>query len=313
MNLALLTAFVVLASIPFTHAVVRLASEAWRPASTPFSAAHTHAKVAFARAVAPGLTALVFAVAVVLPAFVLFEPEGKNEWPRGLLVALASIGFAYAWVIIVRVARALRVSRSWTLSWMDTASPLSLADCDVPAFSIDAGFPVVVVAGLFRPQLLIDRRVLEQCTPAELAAIAAHERAHVLTHDNARRLLIAAFAGPHSSAAHQWRHAAEYAADERAANTPLAAADLASALVKIARMGYTPSLDATALSAINDGGLLEARVRRLLAAEVNVLQPRRHWALIVGIFSFAVTFVYAARPILGSIHSLTELLIRAAR
>lgn len=261
----------------------------------------------FAQGVAPTLVACAIALGIILPAFLLFEPAHDGERAGVLLMLLAGIGVAHLVRVAVRATRMLHLSRMVIARWAHAATPLEQSFWGVPVFAIDAGFPVVAVAGLFRPRLFVDRRVLSSCSPAELDAIAAHERAHVVRRDNLRRLLIGACEGPTSSAAAEWRRAAEHAADRRAADSPRRAVHLASALVKIARLAPSRVLDATALSTIHDGGSLEARVRHLVGFEQP---PRAEQETSIPLLLVALPAVIVAglnwSSLLRSAHSLTE-------
>ena len=263
-----------------------------------------------ALAVAPTMIAMLLALGIVLPAFLRFEPPHEGERAGLVLVLLAVMGAWHATRLIARAARMLIVSRAFTKQWMASASALEPSRWGLPAFAIDAGFPVVAVAGLFRPRLLVDRSVLSACSAQELDAIAAHERAHVLYRDNLRRLLIGACEGPASDAAVAWREAAELAADAHAADSPRRAVDLASALLKLARLTPRRLLEATALSTVHDGGNLEARVHQLLAIEAGHtrdVSSRHPWLAALSAFALAATLGW--NRLLSSVHELIEELV----
>jgi hypothetical protein len=269
------------------------------------------ATVLFVKGVAPTLLAVAVAVGIVLPAFLLFEPRHDGERAGMVLIGFALIGFLRLAGTIHRAACMLSGSRSMTTRWRATASPLDTR-WGIPAFSIDAGFPVVAISGLFRPRLFVDRRVLAVCSSEELDAIAAHERAHVVRHDNLRRLLIGACHGPASATAAAWRQAAERAADAHAASSPRQAVHLASALLKIARLPAARTLERTVLSTIHDGGSLEARVRHLIAVQptVHAEQPLPTSAVLVPLLPAAAALGLNWSALLRSAHALTEAAVR---
>jgi Zn-dependent protease with chaperone function len=129
-------------------------------------------------------------------------------------------------------------------------------------------FPVVAVVGVRRAELFVSEDVIDACDPAELQAVAAHERAHVLAHDNLTRLLMAVSPAIGPAAARLeslWEATSEEFADLQA-RTGGDAVTLARALTKVARLAadaaYVPPLPMSAF--IGRGGGLEARVRRLL-------------------------------------------------
>ena len=303
-----LAIIVTLASLPIGYVVGRLAALALRPSRG--RRASGRADLLFARGVAPTTTAIIVAFAIVLPSFLIFEPRHDGEQVGPMLVILAALGAMHLLLVAFRVLRIMSVSRQWAVKWMRGATALSRGEWGLPAFRIDAGLPVVAVSGILRPRLFVDRSVIESCSPEELAAIAAHERAHVDVFDNLRRLWIGAFEGPRSAAARAWRQAAEEAADERAVDTSARALDLASALVKIARLAPHRLLDCTALSTIHDGRALEARVHHLLTLD-TVEPPRRSRRFTkVAIVAALVVFALYWTPMLGAVYALVETAVK---
>jgi Zn-dependent protease with chaperone function len=310
-SVGILTTVVILAALPALHVMTRLMMTV--PARSNHATACARARALFARAVVPSALALGAAGGVLLPAFLLFEPPYGGERPGLTLWVAAAAGAGQLVAIAWRAARMLRVSQRLVSAWHRQSTPLDAESWGLPASTIDKGFPVVAVSGLLRPQLFIDRSVINACSPRELEAIAAHERAHVRSRDNLRRLLIGACRGPSSADACAWRHAAEQAADEGAATSPACAVELASALLKIARLAPPLSLHAAALSTIHDGGSLEARVQRLLAVDQRqpaVTPSRASSFFTVGVLMASALAVGATVPLLRSAHALLELFVR---
>jgi hypothetical protein len=200
----------------------------------------------------------------------------------------------------------LLCSKRIVSAWSRSGSPLADSRWGMPALRIDSGAPVVAVAGILRPRLFIDRRVLEACAPEELDAIAAHERAHVRHHDNLRRLLLGAAVGSSSGHAAAWREASERAADRHAASSPRAALHLAAALVRLSRAASGRAPDAAIVSTILDGGTLESRIGALLAPDATVEPAEsRPYALMF------VTCVVPALPfVLPAVHWIVEAGVR---
>jgi beta-lactamase regulating signal transducer with metallopeptidase domain len=144
----------------------------------------------------------------------------------------------------------------------------------------------VSLVGWFHPKLVVARAVLENCDREELAAILAHEAGHHSRRDPWVRLLLRACPDLLSMTPwadrleRAWSDAAEQDADECAARSgPRRAIDLASALIKVARLagaGRPPSIP---VSALYRGEGVAARVSRLLErdpAEERVdPRPRR--------------------------------------
>ena len=311
MSVMSLAALVTLATIPPIHAIVWALIRAWRHASGRPRRA-TDADAIFVANIAPAAVAVCVAFLVTLPAFVLFEPAGRRDERPGLLMAVSAVVAAgYLLTVIARVLSVVRLSRRYTTTWMSDAHALQTPDWGLPAYAIHADYPVVAVAGVLRPRLLIDRRVLESCSAEELRAIADHECAHVKNHDNARRLLIAACIGSHGAAAQQWRYAAEVAADERAAIDPDRAVVLAGALIKIARLAAIVPPPSIPFAAIHDGGSLEIRVQRLLSLNPVPVRNNRRRLVLACVAVLFVMLAASDTKILAAVHELIELLVRA--
>jgi hypothetical protein len=264
----------------------------------------------FFRAVGPTAIAAIVVALLLVPSFFMHEQARYDEWPGVLLWALAFLGAARLTLIALRAAQALRASRATVRIWQQHAVALPREPWGLPASRIDCGYPVVAVAGFFKPHVFVDRRVLEACSPEELAAVAAHERAHVSTCDNLRRLLVAACAGHESPTASAWRIAAEHAADARGAGSPRVATDLAAALVRVTRISPVPMLPMAAISTIHDGGSLEARVRQLLAFKPTPPPPLVGTWSVVGGSTAVLVALMASTPLSERFHATLELLVQ---
>ncbi len=139
--------------------------------------------------------------------------------------------------------------------------------------------------GALRPRLFIASHVLESLSEEELAAAIAHEYGHLAAHDNFKRSVMRI-----SRAAlliipcgrwldRAWSEASESAADEHAAQrSSQVALDLASALVRIARMIPKGQRQQTLPAAVSgflmsqDAPGVKVRVSRLV--ELAATDPR---------------------------------------
>jgi Zn-dependent protease with chaperone function len=161
-------------------------------------------------------------------------------------------------------------------------------------------FPVIAVVGIFRPRLFIAGHLFEELSAEELRAAVMHEHGHIAAHDNLKRaslracrdvLMLLPLGRTLDDA---WAEQTESAADEHAARTGGAnlALDLASALVKIARLvptaGATPTMPAGAflVGEHSESGIAR-RVRRL--ARLATHEPPRFHAS-----NNALNFLFAA-------------------
>ena len=220
----------------------------------------------------PSLGPALLTIGVVTPAFAIFEPERPSEIAGPVVIALAlTASIQIAVSVWIALAAAFR-TRAATRAWLENSVQLDVdPPAGVPAYVIDAVAPIVALVGAFRPKLVAARSVIEACTAAELAAIVAHERGHLCSRDNLKRLLMTSapdalrWTPVHQHIAAAWNDAAEDAADDAA--TPGDAAsrlDLAALLIKIARLTPRPVWPAATVSPFVEPHGLDRRVRRLL-------------------------------------------------
>jgi hypothetical protein len=256
------------------------------------------------------LTLALAAAPLVVLAFWRFEPAGAVESTGPLLPVLAAAGAVLLAHVAWRAVRTLRTTRALGRTWRTTGTPARIAGWPAEARVVAAPFPVVAVVGVWRPMLVMARQVVQGCTPAELAVIAAHERAHVQGRDNLARLVFAVapdLSGAGARLERRWSEATEALADLRAR----AAGDgitLARALTRVARMATGPAPQ-WPVSALIDAGVIETRVRRLLApAEA----PGRAAA---GVPSLAILPLAAATALLGlrAVYEAAEWLVAFGR
>jgi Zn-dependent protease with chaperone function len=221
------------------------------------------------------IVALLFA-----PAYLTHEPRENHE---EITLNLAIVAFFSALGVVLAVFRGIaswRVTARLTADWLRNAEVITLPGITIPAFRIQHQFPVVAIVGTFRPRLFIANQILQSLTSEELSAALAHEVGHVVARDNLKRGLIRACrdmlliipCGRRLDNA--WKEASESAADEYAAGKDrMVGLDLASALVKIARLvpyGSRPTLPAGAYFVNGeDPSGFKARVRNLVRLAGN--------------------------------------------
>jgi len=270
----------------------------------------------FALRVFPAAVSTLFVLVVFLPSYWLLEPRETFEGFDVTLTAAATLGLVACAAAVARgVAawyRALRRARDW----MRTARPLALPGTSLPAFELDADAPLLALAGILRPRLLITRGLIAALTPDELGACVAHELAHFRSRDNLKRLAmrlapdVLPLIGAAESLERQWASAAEHRADRHAsAGDPQARCTLASALLKVARL--TPPLAPAIepISTLVGGGDLASRVGRLLDERGAGGRRVRGRLWLAGALTAAVAVAMYA-PLLYTVHEATEILIR---
>lgn len=202
--------------------------------------------------------------AVCLPSYLWLEPDAPAERVGFGCLAAALLGLAM-W--IAALARGLRAAAS---------SRRLVRRCNR---AIVDGPPLLALAGIVRPRLVISRAVRRALSKEELAVALRHERAHWAAHDNLKRLLIMLapavlpFTSSNRTLERAWSKFTEWAADDRAvAGNPRRSCALAAALVTVARMAAGAPSPPLAMSLLGASDQLAARVDRLLRPQP--LAPR---------------------------------------
>ncbi|MEO8025258.1 MAG: M56 family metallopeptidase [Bryobacteraceae bacterium] len=263
------------------------------------------------------VAAAMFAVAVFcIPSYLRFEPEVDEE-VIGFFCLAAAVLCVWAFLAaLLRGFRAAYLSNEWLKlcrrkgTESGTGSPTTIL--------LDEPVPMLALAGIIRPSIVISRGLMRALSRSELAAAMRHERAHHEASDNLKRLLMALtpslLPGWHGLLPLElaWHRFTEWAADDRAAAGPPGwSLSLASALVRVGRIG-APSLEsAVASSFLDTDRELPARVDRLLRPASNGLRPGILGAT-VGITCITVAYrLYLVVPgsPLESFHRFLEQLI----
>ena len=265
----------------------------------------------------PCIAGVLFAALVVGPGYAWLEPRGARE-SVGPLLALLAVS---ALVLLVRAPLsalgAWRTTRRIETGWLRVADRVDVPGLAFPVWRVREGSAGFWLSGLVRPRLIVGADVLDVLTPVERKAAFGHEQAHAASRDNLARLCLAACPGALSIGRlgrrleREWVAASEAAADGRAvAGNAAAAVELASALVKVARLA--PPAPALAASALGDGDV-DTRVRSLLAGERSLRAPRGAeavaWAGILAPLA-AVAALSLDHALVGALHDLAEHLVR---
>lgn len=304
-----------------------LASLTWRVlgrrAHDRLSAA-TCAGIIFLLRTFPIVLGVVCVSLLLIPAYIEHEPRDSHE-PVSLKLALiacaSGIGLALA---MWRGFAAWRATSRLNSDWLRHAEPIDLPQVNLPSYRIRHQFPVIAIVGVVRPRLFIADQIFGSLKREELMAAIEHEVGHVAANDNFRRGLMRACrdvlvmipSGRFLDRA--WIEASEAAADEYAAGRGRRVAlDLASALVKIARLipsGVKPAMPAGAfLIGPEEVSGVKARVRRLmqLADDKGTLRGRALISRMPLWVPISLTILIAALAakephVLSSVHSLIE-------
>ena len=261
------------------------------------------------------VAASIAASLLAIAALARFEPREGFERTGVTLLFFAIAALATASAMVASLVSGQRAARRAMRIWMASAETVALPGIEVPAYAIRSPFPIVAIVGTVRPRLIVARSVLDTCSHRELRAIVAHERRHLQNHDNARRAILSAVPDvltwlPFSTRiTEMWHAAAEEAADDAAAQgSPSARVDLASALVRVARLAIGQPLADLPASALYRGGNenIECRVRRVLdgtAALDSKTRPSRWLVLALGVLFVISLFT------LHPVHELVEVAV----
>ena len=288
--------------------------------------ARTSAEVFFVMRIGPPVIAIVAIAAFMVPSYLVYEPHRTREfvsWKLGALATLSAIGVGLA---IWRGFRSWFATRSLLKEWLASATPIKLDGPDVPTYVVQHSFPIIAVVGAVRPRLFIASHVLGSLSEEELIAAIAHEYGHLAARDNFKRSVMRVSRAAlliipcGRSLDRAWSEASESAADEHAAQqSSLVALNLASALVRIARMipkgqhQVMPAAVSTFLIA-GDAPGVKMRVRRLIelaATDPPLLVSNASLVRFMPWFVLSLIVVVGvtieSRPqVLAAVHSLIE-------
>lgn len=257
----------------------------------------------------PALVGLAAAV-LAATAFLLFEPRGLDENYGVVLRSLAFLSLVLLGVSAGRAALVWLATRRLMRTLIEHAVPTPLAGISIPTLVIDSAFPIVAVVGVVRPRLIVARSVLTECSPDELLAILAHERAHIERRDNLARVLLGAMPDvltwlPFSTRlATAWQESAEHAADDEAGrHVQEGRLVLAEALIRVARLAPPAATLPLLTSALYRGEDLTSRVERLMRPlpPATSASRRARWAASLGLVVCAAT--------LEAVHELVEVAV----
>ncbi len=285
--------------------------------------ASNRSNLIFALRVLPLTLALFVTFAVIIPAFLLYEPDLPEETvglKMAVLGAISVFGLAAA---VYRIIASWWQTRRLIEDWMTTSKPVEIEGASMPAYKLRHPFPVIAVVGIFRPRIFVAEQVFSELDKPELIAALSHEAGHVSSFDNLKRVtmrvcrdLLVFPLG--KSLDNGWLLAAESAADEYAAVRGGSgyALNLASALVKIGRitpLEQTQRLPIAAYLIEPDDTSLTQRIDGLLnfADKPFGITERSPYLTAVFWVSVAMTavttiLVLTSTPFLQEVHEVTE-------
>lgn len=278
-------------------------------------------KFLFAFRMFPFALTLFIVLGFCIPSYLWLEPISTGEKVGFACLGAAALGAA-VWILsLFRVGFSLlRTSRYMSRCQRD-GQEMALEGEASPVLVVKREAPVMAVAGLFRPRLVVSRSVLHKLTPEQRQAAFRHEEAHRTSRDNLKRFLylLAPDAFPFLSGfkkiERQWAKYTEWAADDHAvAGDSERALSLAAALVSVAKLGTLHQPSYLLSSLVTEDEDLVVRVDRLLREQQYAEKPlaplvtvARNVALVVGSCIVAVLMWPGS---LGSVHQVLEKLIQ---
>ncbi len=201
-----------------------------------------------------------------------------------LLVGLLWMGLSLAFAMRL-LAQSIRMSavRRSALPWLE-GQPLTLGSLPALAcpVALADGVDTPCLVGVLRPMILIPRRLPEQITPRQLAAVLAHEAAHLRRLDLwvnlLQKLALIAFPlYPMLYLLDRWLcRERELACDEMVLGLRHEPIDYASSLVDVAAFSLNRPAVSLSFGLMRSRSELAARIERILRP-----QPRLHPAVAV--------------------------------
>jgi Zn-dependent protease with chaperone function len=312
-----------LASFFLLHAVLGSATWLAVPAAIRLAErmrARRAARFLFLLRVLSALLAAIVVLGLGVPSYMWLEPRAVDESVGLACCAAALLGAAIWCISIARVLHAgIRSSRfAWQCKRI--GREVSREGARVATSVLDVDMPVIALAGVFHPRVLVSRSVLSALSPEQLDAALRHENAHRVSRDNLKRFVMLLARGifplTRSLAAldRAWARFSEWAADDEATrgDTQLSIL-LAAALVRVARLGAVPQPSFSLTPLIAGDRDLAIRVDRLLHREsLAPAPPWRGSALLGGLAVVACAVLAAAMQwptILRAAHVLLERLV----
>ena len=301
-----------------SKAAIRIA-ETMRPRSA--------ARFLFLLRMLPSVLGITLVLGLCVPSYLWLEPQMASERVGFACLLLAALAWIACFRSLARTARAVRASARLRSEWRHSGNEVLLTERESPglagemALVVQKNEPLLALCGLFRPHVIISRGVLTELPEEQLEVAVRHEIAHRNSRDNLKRLLLVLspqfFPFAHGFAALEktWARFSEWAADDEAVQGDSGRAlSLATALLRVARMGARPQLSILQTSLLPEDHALSIRVERLLSVESlptpNVSHAPSH-ALTRIVCLAACALILASVPVtLSSVHRLLELFLR---
>ncbi len=282
---------------------------AWRGAKNiALSTAAKSASLLFGLRIFPFAVSAMVTVFFTFPSFWLLERRSPDEDTATFILALCSLLILGAGLFrLLKVqARTTRAVARWS-----RGAPTAGADNRLPRLRASEGAPALILAGSWKPRVMISDLATAVLTEDELRVAVRHELAHARSWDNLKKAMVSATPFPGMSGIESaWQESAELAADEAAVANRQEALDLAAALIKLSRSSQQWPRPLLATGLVGGSCSIDSRVRRLLQWRTagQCSQASGSWSILL-LFAIFVGIAgnYGAALVLT--HRLTELLV----
>ena len=283
----------------------KLVARLWRPLHPAQSA-----NLLFGLRLSPLVAAIAITAVYVVPSYLVLEPTHTDEPFGPTLLLLASAAFAWLLGAVLRTVAVQKRTSHVLATWVQGAEGIE-GDAPFPVLRLTRCEPVLTVAGICTPRVLVSKTAATMLTRQELGVALKHELAHIRHRDNLKKLLLRVVGFPSMTALESaWLEMSEMAADDAAVSNPTEALDLASALIKLCRFAPVhPSYAVTSALLHGTPASFTPRLQRLF----DWAAPQKHQAssaMLPAMLAVGLCAVLTYGPMLLGVHALTEWLVR---
>jgi Zn-dependent protease with chaperone function len=275
------------------------------------------ARILLALRLLPAAAASIVVAGICAPSYLWLEPKASAEEVGLACVAAALLGLVILAFSMARGLRASRRSLQYIRHCRRVGRETNLPGESAPVWIVSGAAPLLALTGMVRPRLVISPPLVSALSSSQLAAVLRHEHAHRLSHDNLKRLLILLSPGlfpflrGFDPLERAWARFTEWAADDCAVEGDgRRSLSLATALVRVARLGAAAPAPPLATSLLADSQDLSARVDRLLNPRAQARPQNPRLAAAALLVSAALLAGVVLNPAtLRVVHELLERLI----
>ena len=280
------------------------------------------ARLLFVLRMAPVALALLFVVGFCVPSYVWFEPHVAGERVSFLFLLAALVGLFTFTLPLLRGAMAIFRTWNYLRACSRHALNADVAQPDSGPLVISEDSALMATAGIVCPRVVVSQAVMDALSEEQKEAAFRHEAAHLAARDNLKKLLflltpdlLPLVPGGCSILERGWALYSEWAADDEAVDGDVRrAVSLASALVRIAKIGVRPRPSYLLSSFVDDERGLAMRVDRLLHGPLEPIPCLTPNTLLGGKITLLVALtsgVLLFLPLtLAAIHRLLERLLQ---